>query len=54
VHEVAGSGPQGQQRRFTVVVHVHGDHAFKKYLNNCSQSDLLLFRGLLLTVSRGC
>jgi hypothetical protein len=55
VHEVISSDHQDQQqqqqRRFTVVVHVHSDHAFRKYLDHCSHSDLLLYRGLLLTVS---
>eukprot|EP00798_Chlamydomonas_sp_ICE-L_P020785 gene20785-27611_t len=27
-----------------------GDHSFKKYLQNCSLSDMLLYRGLLLKV----
>ncbi|KXZ53709.1 hypothetical protein GPECTOR_6g626 [Gonium pectorale] len=38
------------KRLFSVVVHVHGDHSFKKYLKECSSSDLLLYRGLLLQV----
>jgi hypothetical protein len=33
-----------------VVVHVLSDYAFKKYLQHCSASDLLLLRGLLLKV----
>ncbi|EFJ47228.1 hypothetical protein VOLCADRAFT_105196 [Volvox carteri f. nagariensis] len=43
-------GPASRQRRFSMVVHVHGDHAFKKYLQNFSSSDLPLYRGLLLQV----
>ncbi|KAG2429799.1 hypothetical protein HXX76_010583 [Chlamydomonas incerta] len=46
----AGDAAGGGRRVFGVVVHVHGDHAFKKYLQNCSSSDLLLYRGLLLQV----
>ncbi|GLI67104.1 hypothetical protein VaNZ11_011309 [Volvox africanus] len=38
------------RRRFSIVVHVHGDHAFKKYLQHFSSSDALLYRGLLLQV----
>jgi len=37
-------------RTFFVIVHVHADHAFKGYLKHCSQSDLMLFRGLVLKV----
>ena len=37
-------------RTFNVVVHIMGDYAFKKYLQHCTVSDLLLFRGLLLKV----
>ncbi|KAG2437038.1 hypothetical protein HYH02_011301 [Chlamydomonas schloesseri] len=50
--EEGSGGAMGADRRrvFGVVVHVHGDHAFKKYLQNCSSSDLLLYRGLLLQV----
>lgn len=33
-----------------VVVHVLNDYAFKKYLDHCSASDLMLLRGLLLKV----
>jgi hypothetical protein len=52
VHEIAGSHSDGSVD-LTVVVHVLNDSAFKKYLNNCSLSDLLLFRGLLVKVSAG-
>ncbi len=51
----AGNGdasPGPAQRSFLVIVHVLGDHAFKKYLQHCSGSDLMLFRGLLLRVRR--
>ncbi|GLC34248.1 hypothetical protein PLESTF_000823000 [Pleodorina starrii] len=46
----AADGATLPRRHFSVVVHVHGDHAFKKYLQNFSSSDLLLYRGLLLLV----
>ncbi|GIL53591.1 hypothetical protein Vafri_9205 [Volvox africanus] len=42
--------PEVAPRRFSIVVHVHGDHAFKKYLQHFSSSDALLYRGLLLQV----
>lgn len=34
-----------------VVVHVMSDFAFKKYLQHCSASDLMLLRGMLLKVT---
>ncbi|GIM05298.1 hypothetical protein Vretimale_9759, partial [Volvox reticuliferus] len=48
----SGTSPASEveRRRFSIVVHVHGDHAFKKYLQNFSSSDMLLYRGLLLQV----
>lgn len=49
VHEIQGSHADGTVD-LTVVVHVLNDSCFKKYLNNCSLSDLLLFRGLLVKV----
>lgn len=50
----AAAAPAADERRaYSVVVHVHGDHAFKKYLQNCTPSDLLLYRGLLLEVRGG-
>lgn len=45
----AGDG-SAASREFLVVVHVHSDHAFKKYAEACSTSDLMLYRGLLLKV----
>ncbi|KAF6265091.1 hypothetical protein COO60DRAFT_1114800 [Scenedesmus sp. NREL 46B-D3] len=43
--------PAGEAtRELAVVVHVLSDYAFKKYLQHCSASDLLLLRGLLLKV----
>jgi hypothetical protein len=41
---------EGETRELAVVVHVLSDYAFKKYLQHCSASDLLLLRGLLLKV----
>ena len=46
-------GSSAARRVFLLVVHVHNDFAFKKYLATCSSSDLLLFRGLLLRVGAG-
>lgn len=40
------------QRLFLVVVHVLSDHAFKKYLDTCCATDMLLYRGLLIKVCR--
>lgn len=49
-----GGGGSGRGRReFYVVVHVLSDHAFKKYGQHASRSDLPLLRGLLLKVTRG-
>jgi hypothetical protein len=43
--------PAGQgTRELAVIVHVLGDYAFKKYVQHCSASDLMLLRGLLLKV----
>lgn len=47
----ATSTSSSGNRHFVVVVHVLSDHAFKKYMQHCSNSDLMLFRGLLLKVS---
>ncbi|KAF5835395.1 hypothetical protein DUNSADRAFT_7480 [Dunaliella salina] len=47
----AGKLAQLHERKFVVIVHVQSDFAFKKYLDNCSNSDLMLYRGLLLEVS---
>ncbi len=44
------SSADSDTREFRVVVHVHSDYAFKKYLNTCSATDLTLYRGLLLAV----
>eukprot|EP00983_Pelagomonas_calceolata_P133023 1161925-Pelagomonas_calceolata.AAC.3 len=51
--ELADRRAQPHARRFAVIVHVQSDFAFKKYLDNCSNSDLMLYRGLLLEVSAG-
>jgi hypothetical protein len=45
-----GNGTTHGIRQFGVVVHVHSDHAFKKYLETCGATDLPLYRGLLLKV----
>ncbi|WIA17822.1 hypothetical protein OEZ85_009328 [Tetradesmus obliquus] len=37
-------------QELAVIVHVLSDYAFKKYLQHCSASDLMLLRGLLLKV----
>jgi hypothetical protein len=51
VSEVEGVAESGSdQRHFAVVVHVLSDYAFKKYLQHCSQSELMLLRGMLLRV----
>ncbi len=47
--EASSSSADGE-RSFLIIVHVMGDHAFKKYLAQCSRTDLMLFRGLLLKV----
>jgi len=57
--EAAGSGgsrdhagrEQLLARKFVIIVHVQSDFAFKKYLDSCSNSDLMLYRGLLLEAS---
>lgn len=49
----AEAAPGADTRTFYIVVHVLADNAFKKYLQHCSQSDLMLFRGLLLRVGAG-
>jgi hypothetical protein len=51
--EVLGQGGDGSEtsRHFLLIVHVLADHAFKRYLQHCTPSDLILFRGLLLHVS---
>mmetsp|Transcript_3274 Transcript_3274/g.8755 ORF Transcript_3274/g.8755 Transcript_3274/m.8755 type:complete len:162 (+) Transcript_3274:170-655(+) len=49
--ELADRRAQPHARRFAVIVHVQSDFAFKKYLDNCSNSDLMLYRGLLLEVT---
>jgi hypothetical protein len=38
------------ERVFLVVVHVHSDHAFRMYLDECSSCDMPLYRGLLIRV----
>lgn len=40
------------RRELAVIVHVMSDYAFKKYLQHCTGSDLMLLRGLLLKVLR--
>jgi hypothetical protein len=50
VSEVEGVAESASDQRFAVVVHVLSDYAFKKYLQHCSQSDLMLLRGMLLRV----
>ena len=49
----AEAAPGADTRTFYIVVHVLADNAFKKYLQHCSQSDLMLFRGMLLRVGAG-
>jgi len=44
------AGADGVAAAFAVIVQVAHDSSFKKYLNSCSLSDLMLFRGLLLKV----
>jgi len=48
----ASSATQPSVRRFVIIVHVQSDFAFRKYADSCSTSDLMLYRGLLLEVSR--
>ena len=48
--EIKQHGMPEDWRTFLVIVHVMADHAFKRYLGQCSRSDLMLFRGLLLKV----
>lgn len=50
VNEINRRDESRETRDFVIIVHVLGDHAFKKYLGHCSRSDLMLFRGLLLRV----
>jgi hypothetical protein len=54
VHAVTQPEPGPEDdgvREVAVVVHVLNDASFKKYLNNYTLSDLVLFRGLLLKVN---
>lgn len=51
VKQNESAGPHNV-RDFVIIVHVLGDHAFKRYLSQCSRSDLMLFRGLLLKVRK--
>ncbi|GFH27936.1 uncharacterized protein HaLaN_26333 [Haematococcus lacustris] len=48
--EAGGREGDGSQRHFLVVVHVHGDHCFKRYTDHSTLSDLPLYRGLLIQV----
>jgi len=50
VNEVKLPAESRDSRSFVIIVHVLADHAFKRYLSNCSRSDLMLYRGLLLKV----
>jgi hypothetical protein len=54
VNEVVEATSGAGERQFLVVVHVHSDHAFKKYLETCSATDMVLYRGLLLKVRACC